>query len=181
MSFFDIIRELRTGEPNSEKATRILKNVGWICLGVGIWNFGFPYFAPINDSSFKIPESYSFFALISMTLIGILFLLSSHQLRNKNRAGIRIGQIAILLLMLTVLGFFILMFGMTDFISKILPSKIFFLIIMCVVFLSIYISGVLCYSILTTPANQRKKLRGYAIWTRPPEDSTRGKVFLNRK
>jgi hypothetical protein len=134
MFFFDIIRELRTGEPSTEKAAKTLMTVGWICLGVGIWNFVLPFIAPFEESPFNIPEMYPYFALISMTLVGFFFFLSSRNIKNSIRMGIKIGQTAILLLILTIIGFVIIMFEMTGFLPDILPFKIFFSIMMCAVF-----------------------------------------------
>ena len=141
MSYFDIIRELRTGEASVEKAVKTLRIVGWICLGVGIWNFGFPYIAPFEESPFNLPEMYPYFALISMTLIGILFLLSSRHIKKDNRTGIKIGQAAILLLILTIIGFAIMMLGMTDF----LPD------VRCV--WSIFNTRIFWHTVFTAPAN----------------------------
>ncbi len=69
-----------------------------------------------------------------MILLGMLFLLSSRQIKNRERVGIKIGQTAIGLLILTIIGFAVMMVRMTDFMPDILPFRIFFSIMMCVVF-----------------------------------------------
>lgn len=53
MGFIDLIRELRTGEPNLKKAAKAMKFLGWGCLIGGLWNFILPQVAPFQETGFR--------------------------------------------------------------------------------------------------------------------------------
>ena len=105
MSFFDLVRELRTGEPNVNKAAKTMKFFGWGCLFGGLWNFILPRTAPFKEAGFHFPPSYPYLALISLTIIGALFLLSSRGIREMEPWGKKTGQVAVALLLGAIILF----------------------------------------------------------------------------
>lgn len=50
MSFFDLIRDLRTREPNIAEASKAMAVIGWFCLLIGVWNFIVPSLMPFDRS-----------------------------------------------------------------------------------------------------------------------------------
>ena len=63
MSYFDVIRELKTGAPDPAKAAKVMRLLGWGCFAGALWNFLLPHFAPFN-MAFQVPSSYLYAALI---------------------------------------------------------------------------------------------------------------------
>ena len=110
MDFFDIIKELRKGEPDSEKAGKAMKIMGWICVVGAIWNYTFYYLASFDEIPFNLPPSYPYLSLISLLFLGGLFLFSSQAIRSMNPIGKKAGQLAIILLVLLFSGFMFFMF-----------------------------------------------------------------------
>ena len=60
MDFFDIIKELRKGNPDKEKAGKAMKILGWICVVGAIWNYAFYYLAPFDKTPFKLSPSFPY-------------------------------------------------------------------------------------------------------------------------
>jgi hypothetical protein len=54
MSFFDPISELRKREANAEKAAKVMKVLGWICVVDEVWN----YVLIGQGRGFRDPASY---------------------------------------------------------------------------------------------------------------------------
>ena len=81
MDFFDILKELRKGNPDIQKAGKAMKVLGWICLFGAIWNFAIYYLAPFDESPFNLPPSFPYLALISLLFLGGLFLYSSQAIK----------------------------------------------------------------------------------------------------
>jgi hypothetical protein len=98
MGFIDLIRELRTGEPDLKKATKTMKFLGWGCLLGGLWNFILPQVASFKEADFHLPAYYPYFALIVFSIIGALFLFSARGIREMEPWGKKAGQAAIMLL-----------------------------------------------------------------------------------
>lgn len=109
MDFFDIIKELRKGDPDTEKAGKAMKILGWICVFGAIWNYTFYYLAPFDKTPFKLPPSFPYLALISFLFLGGLFLYSSKAIKKMNPTGIKAGQLAIILLVVLFVGFMFFM------------------------------------------------------------------------
>lgn len=74
MDFFDIIKELRKGYPDFDKAGKAMKILGWICIVGALWNYALYYIAPFDESPFNLPSSFPYLALISLLFLGGLFL-----------------------------------------------------------------------------------------------------------
>ena len=55
MSFFDLIRDLRTREPNIAEASKAMAVIGWFCLPIGGWNFIVPSLVPFDRSPLMLP------------------------------------------------------------------------------------------------------------------------------
>ncbi len=142
MDYFDFIKELRKGEPNIKKAVKATKILGWICILGAVWNFVLPLISPSGDESWHLPESYPFVALVSLSITGILFLISSRGIRQRTPWGVRTAQTSVILL----LGIIVL-FGMTFFLitENLLPEdttpRVFFVVVFTIVFGQFLIPG----------------------------------------
>ena len=134
MSFFDLLKELRKGEPDAKKAVKSMNILGWVCIAIGVWNLVFLFFAPFEEESFNIPESYPYVAIIAMSLVGCLCILSSHGIKKEARWAILAGQSAIVLFIVTICLFALFMFRIKDLLPPILPLRIFFVVVMTFVF-----------------------------------------------
>lgn len=100
MGFIDLVRELRTGNPDHEKAVKTVRFLGWGCLFVALWNIVLPQMVPSTNRGFPFPANYLNFAIVSFSLIGGLFLLSARAIQEMRPWGKRAGQTAIALLFL---------------------------------------------------------------------------------
>lgn len=98
MGYFDLIRALRTGEPNPLKTATTMKYLGWGCLFAAIWNFIFPQIFPVKEFEAFFQPAYAYMALIVFTVIGAMFLLSARGIHEMEPWGRRAGQAAIVLL-----------------------------------------------------------------------------------
>jgi hypothetical protein len=58
MGYLDLIRELRSGEPDVKKAAKAMKYFGWGCFLAGLWNFFLPQLSIFKESNLHLPESY---------------------------------------------------------------------------------------------------------------------------
>jgi len=105
MGFIDLIRELRTGEPNLKKAAKAMKFLGWGCLFGGLWNYVLPQVAPFKETGFRLPTYYPILALIGFSIIGALFLLSARGILEMESWGKKAGQAAITLLLVGIFLF----------------------------------------------------------------------------
>lgn len=106
MGFFDLVRELRTGEPNCAKAARAIRFLGWACLVGGVWNFILPQIAPFKESGFSFPSRYPYYALLVLGVIGALFLISARGIAEFESWGKKGAQAGIVLLLLISAIFF---------------------------------------------------------------------------
>lgn len=111
MGLFDLIGELRSGEPSPKKAARGLKILGWVCFGGGLWNFILPRTAPFHESGFPLPPYFEWVALISFSILGAMFLLASRGVLEMRPWGKRLGQVAIVVLVGGMILFFFNMFS----------------------------------------------------------------------
>jgi len=98
MGSIDLVRELRTGEPDPKKAAKTMKFLGWGCLLGGLWNFILPQVAPFKEADFHLPTYFPYFALIVFSIIGALFLLSARGIQEMESWGKKAGQAAVTLL-----------------------------------------------------------------------------------
>jgi hypothetical protein len=87
MGFIDLIRELRTGEPDLKKAAKTMKFLGWGCLLGGLWNFILPQVVSFKETGFHLPAYFPYFALIAFSIIGGLFLLSARGIQEMEPWG----------------------------------------------------------------------------------------------
>jgi len=110
MSFFDLIKELRKGEPDIKKATKAMKILGWICVFGAIWNFAIYYIGPFEENPFNLPENYPYLALSIFLSLGATFFLSARGIRDGTSWGKKLGQLAVVWLVAVFIGamFFIL-------------------------------------------------------------------------
>src|SRR2546427_8261538 len=105
MGFMDLIQELRKGQADSEKAARAMTLLGWMCIVGGVWNSIFPRLALVRESGLHLPEYFSQVALVGLSLIGLLFLISARGIREMQELGKRAGQTAITVLIVSLLLF----------------------------------------------------------------------------
>lgn len=110
MDFFDFIRELRKGEPNIKKSEKAMKILGWICVVGAVWNFVIYYIAPFKEGPFNLPPHYPYLALISLSLLGVLFFLAARGIKEMVPWGKKLGQLAVVLLIGIVIGFMFFIF-----------------------------------------------------------------------
>ena len=105
MDYLDFIRELRKGGSDPKKAEKAMKILGWICIFGAIWNFVLYYVGPFNKSPFNLPPSYPYLGLISLSLLGTLFLHSARGIKERASWGKKSGQLAVVLLIGLLFGF----------------------------------------------------------------------------
>ena len=105
MDYFDILRELRRGEPDIDKTAKALKVLGWLSVAGGLWNFGFYYLAPLEKFSIKLPPNFPHIALIALAALGGLYLYASRAVKDRNPWGRTVGQTAIVLSLALIAGF----------------------------------------------------------------------------
>ena len=110
MDFFDIINELREGEPDIKKAGKAMKILGWICVAGALWNYAFYYLGPFDETPFNLPPSYPNVAFTTLILLGCLFLYSAKAINEMDKIGKRAGQLAIILLFVLLAGFMYVIF-----------------------------------------------------------------------
>ena len=110
MDFFDFIRELRKGDPDPTKAAKAMKILGWICILGAVWNFALYYIAPFEESPFNLPPHFPYLALISLLLLGSLFLLAARGIKKMAPWGKKTGQCAVVLSIAAIIGFMFFMF-----------------------------------------------------------------------
>lgn len=115
MDFFDLVKELRKGEPDATKAAKAMKILGGICVFGAVWNYGIYYIAPFEKSPFNLPPDYPYLALISLSLLGALFLLSARGIKAMEPWGKKLGQSAVVLMIGLLVGSMFFMFFMTEF------------------------------------------------------------------
>ena len=118
MDFFDLIRELRKGEPDINKAGKAMKILAWVCTVGGLWNFIIYFVAPVKESPFNLPPQYPYLALLTLLLLGALFFRAARGIKEMEPWGKKTGQIAIILLLGVFLGFMFFVFPL-----KAIPSN----------------------------------------------------------
>jgi hypothetical protein len=105
MGLFDLIRELRTCPPDTQKTAKTMTYFGWGCLAGGLWNFLIPQIDTFKHSKLPIPPSYPYFALVGLSVAGALFLFAARGIRDMEPWGKRVGQAAVLLLVAQIILF----------------------------------------------------------------------------
>jgi len=115
MDFFDLVKELRKGEPDVTKTAKAMKILGGICIFGAVWNYGIYYIAPFEKSPFNLPPEYPSLALISLSLLGALFFLSARGIKAMEPWGKKLGQSAVVLMMGLLISFMFFMFSMKEF------------------------------------------------------------------
>lgn len=115
MSYFDLIREVRKGNPDILKAAKAMKLLGWICILGAIWNYTFYYLAPFEKIPFRLPSDYPYLALISLLPLGSLFILSARGIKTMEPWGKKLGQLAVIMLIGLIIISSLLMFFMKEF------------------------------------------------------------------
>ncbi|MBE0618618.1 MAG: hypothetical protein IH608_11945 [Proteobacteria bacterium] len=103
MSFLDLVGELRRAAPSPRKAAQAMKGLGRGCLAVGVWNAGFLHLVPLEEFPLRLPVWFLWGALLSLTLVGISFLLAARGIREMRPWGRTLGQFGIV----TLLGLFV--------------------------------------------------------------------------
>jgi hypothetical protein len=116
MGFFDLIKELRTSPPNTQKAAKTMTYFGWGCLAGGLWNFLIPQIDTFKHSNLPIPPSYPYVALAGLSVTGGLFLFAARGIRELEPWEKRVGQAAVLLLVAQLILFPLVI--MPEFLSR---------------------------------------------------------------
>jgi len=137
MSFFDLIRDLRTSEPNVAKASKAMAVIGWVCLFIGAWNFIVPSLMPFDRNPFHLPPNYPVYSLVAFSFLCALFFLSSRGIRNGESWGKGLGQAAVVLLVVTIIGLLVVVFSGTHFPFSAFPAPV--LIIFSILFVGQFI------------------------------------------
>ena len=132
MSFFDLIRELRKGEPDVKKAARAMRILGWISVAGAIWNFAIYYLAPFDESPFNLPENYPYLALIILLSLGAAFFLSARGIADGVSWGKKLGQLAVLWLLAAIIGAMVFFFPDEFIFSEHKVAQIMFAVFMVV-------------------------------------------------
>ena len=96
MSLRDIVVELRSGTPDAEKAARWLRYAGYACFLAAAWNAVFTFFDSEGMSELPIPPYFAE-GLFILAATGVLFLISSRGVAEKEPEGVTKGQVAIVL------------------------------------------------------------------------------------
>ena len=105
MSFFDLLGELRKGVPDIAKAARAMKTLGWICVLGAVWNYVIFYIGPFDQVPFNLPQDFPYIALVSLSFLGALFLLSSRGIKAMEPWGKKLAQFGVVLLLGLIIGF----------------------------------------------------------------------------
>ncbi len=141
MDYFDLINELRKGEPNIRKAERAVKTLGWICIFGAVWNFIMPLIVSFEGNPF-LPESFPLVAFISLLIVGVLFLISSRGIGQKAKWGVLTAQISIVLVLGLIAAFAVVfIFSSKDFLPKEPAFRVIAAIIFTLVFGQFFILG----------------------------------------
>ncbi len=111
MSLRDILVELRSGTPDAEKAARWLRYAGYACFLAAAWNAVITFFDSEEMSELPMP-SYFAEGLFILAAIGVLFLISSRGVTEKEPEGVTKGQVAIVLTCALIAAFIYWMMGM---------------------------------------------------------------------
>ncbi len=115
MSFFDFLRELRTGEPDVAKAAKALKVLGWVCLIGAVWNYVMSSIGPFDQDPFNLPPDFPYLALVSLSFLGGLFLLSGRGIKSMEPWGKKLAQFGVVLLVGLIIGFAAFLLSMKEF------------------------------------------------------------------
>lgn len=115
MSFFDLLQELRKGEPDISKAAKAMNILGWVCLVGAVWNYVMFYVGPFEQDPFNLPPDFPYIALVSLSLLGGLFLLSGRGINARAPWGKKLAQLGVLLMIGLMIGFSIFMLSMKGF------------------------------------------------------------------
>jgi hypothetical protein len=112
-----------------------MKILGYTCIFGAVWNFVLPLTIPFEKSPLNLPESYPFAALISLSIVGILFLISSRGIRQKAQWGVQVARISIILAIgIMILFGVVFIFLLKDF----LPEDTTFRIISAIIFTLVF-------------------------------------------
>ena len=102
MSFFDLISELRTKDAKPEKAAKALKILAAICFVGGVWNYAIILIAPSDRMPFGIGPNFAAIAVVTGVFLAGLFFLASHGICERASWGKRLGQLAVVLLVSSI-------------------------------------------------------------------------------
>jgi len=172
MSFFDLLHELRKGEPDPHKAVRTLTIMGWVCMALAAWNFASTFIVVLKENPFNFSKHYPYAILILMSANGALFILSAKGIREKKQWGVKTGQSATILFMLAIVGYAFSIFGVHDlFPNDDYFFRIFFIIFMLIIFGQLLIPAYLGIRYLERLSIKEIKLGGmrYAQGYQPNE------------
>jgi len=117
MGYFDLVRALRDGSPDVMKAAKAMKILGWICLFAAVWNYVLYYLGNFGKEPFHLPPDYPYVALISLLILGVLFLLAAHGVTAMEPWGRQMGQFAVALLIGMIICSVMIMFSMKEFLQ----------------------------------------------------------------
>jgi len=115
MGYFDLIRELRKGNPDVLKAANAMKLLGWICVLGAIWNYAFYNFTPFDKIPFRLPAAYLYPALIGSLFLGLLFILAAYGIKTVEPWSKRLGQFAMFMLIGLIMGSGLFIFFLKEF------------------------------------------------------------------
>jgi hypothetical protein len=115
MGYFDLVKELRDGSPDVMKAAKAMKILGWICVFAAVWNYVLYYLGNFGKEPFNLPPDYPDVALISLLVLGVLFLLAAHGVTAMELWGKQLGQFAVVLLVGMIISSVLITFSMKEF------------------------------------------------------------------
>jgi len=101
--------------------------LAWICIGIGLWNFIIYHITPLDKAPFNIPHQFPYSILSTLTIISVIFFLSSKKIKYGHALGKHLAQFAILALYLSLMGFVFYGFSHMDLpLNNNTPFKIMF-------------------------------------------------------
>jgi len=86
--------------------------LGWICLVGAVWNYVLFYIGPFDQDPFNLPPDFPYIALVSLSLLGGLFLLSGRGINASEPWGKKLAQLGVLLMIGLIIGFSSFMLSM---------------------------------------------------------------------
>lgn len=114
MANFDFIQELRTGTPDIDKAARTLRQIGWGCVVAGGWNLLVPMVFGFEDAGIPFSMMHAYGAAAVLLPLGLLFLAASRGVAAREPRGKRLGQTAVVLLLVALCLMPLLLLPMFD-------------------------------------------------------------------
>jgi hypothetical protein len=100
MSIRAFFHELKSENPEFERAEKWMRYAGYGCLAAAVWNFGFGLFADVS----ALPNFWNL-GLGILGAAGLAFIFAARALAQRNISGAWMGQLGVVLLLAVMTGF----------------------------------------------------------------------------